>query len=269
NEPVQARPPSRLYLFQKLVRRNKTAFAAAGAVAIALVLGLAVSLNLYLKEKEALRRAIAAERQQAALREEAEKGWALEKRMREMSAIGDKLTAAGQFLSQGLIDKAEEIMNGIPLVVPQSVAIFDVLGDQHGQRGEYQAAMTNYSRAIQVNPTNHLAYHHIAPLLLQTGDLAGYGAHRERILRQFGATQDPMIAERMAKDCLLLPPLAADLETLGKMADVAVAVGPTNTFWRYFQFVKGLAEYRQGHFDAAVKWLQEVTLNNSDVTRTV
>ena len=36
SEPVMARPPSRLYRFQKLVRRNKVVFAAGGAVAAAL-----------------------------------------------------------------------------------------------------------------------------------------------------------------------------------------------------------------------------------------
>src|SRR5262249_15508831 len=82
-------------------------------------------------------------------------------------------------------------------------------------------------------------------------------------------TQDPMIAERMAKDCLLLPPLPPDLATIGKMADLAVAAGPTNTLWPYFQFVKALAEFRQGHLDIAAKWLQEVTLQDTDVTRTV
>jgi len=43
NEPVVARPPSNLYRFRKLVRRNKLAFAAGGAVAVALVLGMAAS----------------------------------------------------------------------------------------------------------------------------------------------------------------------------------------------------------------------------------
>src|SRR5262245_23538355 len=43
NEPVVARPPSRVYRFQKLVRRNKLAFAAAAAVAASLVFGIAVS----------------------------------------------------------------------------------------------------------------------------------------------------------------------------------------------------------------------------------
>ena len=38
NEPVVARPPSNLYRFQKLVRRNKLAFAA-GAVVLLVLLG--------------------------------------------------------------------------------------------------------------------------------------------------------------------------------------------------------------------------------------
>ncbi|MBI2926750.1 MAG: protein kinase [Verrucomicrobia bacterium] len=43
NEPVTARPPSAAYRFQKLVRRNKLAFAAVTSVAAVLVLGVVVS----------------------------------------------------------------------------------------------------------------------------------------------------------------------------------------------------------------------------------
>jgi WD40 repeat protein/serine/threonine protein kinase len=43
NEPVVARPPSNVYRFQKLVRRNKLAFTAAVTVACTLVLGVVVS----------------------------------------------------------------------------------------------------------------------------------------------------------------------------------------------------------------------------------
>src|SRR5687767_14335359 len=39
SEPVTARPPSHLYRFQKLVRRNKLAVSAAAAVSVALILG--------------------------------------------------------------------------------------------------------------------------------------------------------------------------------------------------------------------------------------
>jgi serine/threonine protein kinase len=67
DEPVVARPPGKLYRFQKLARRNKAAFAAAAAVFLALVAGLAVSNWFFLREKGARRRAVAAEKQARAI----------------------------------------------------------------------------------------------------------------------------------------------------------------------------------------------------------
>jgi WD40 repeat protein/serine/threonine protein kinase len=61
NEPVSVRPPSSSYRFQKLVRRNKLAFGAAGAVAVALLLGIVGSTS-------ELVRATRAEREQSRLR---------------------------------------------------------------------------------------------------------------------------------------------------------------------------------------------------------
>ncbi len=118
--------------------------------------------------------------------------------------------------------------------------------------------MTNYLKVVEFFPSDYPAYHYLAPLLLQIGDMEGYQRHRQRIVQQFGSTSDPIIAERLSKDCLVLPPGATNLELITKMADVAVAAGPAHTFWRYFQFVKGLAEYRSGHFAAAADWLQKV-----------
>jgi serine/threonine protein kinase/tetratricopeptide (TPR) repeat protein len=59
DEPVVARPPSKLYRFQKLARRNKLAFTAAGGVVAALVIGLAAATWEYFKERKALQRAVA------------------------------------------------------------------------------------------------------------------------------------------------------------------------------------------------------------------
>jgi eukaryotic-like serine/threonine-protein kinase len=75
NEPVIARPPSKLYRFQKMVRRNKLVFVAGTAVAAAVLGGLAVSTYLFIQEKKAYGRALAAENRQGQLRNEAEAGW--------------------------------------------------------------------------------------------------------------------------------------------------------------------------------------------------
>jgi len=52
NEPVVACPPSSLYRFGKMVRRNKLAVGAFSGVALSLVLGLSLSTWLWLKERE-------------------------------------------------------------------------------------------------------------------------------------------------------------------------------------------------------------------------
>jgi len=67
NEPVVARPPSKLYRFQKMARRNNLVLAAGAVVLGALVTGLAVSNWFFLRERAALRRATAAEKQARAI----------------------------------------------------------------------------------------------------------------------------------------------------------------------------------------------------------
>ena len=52
------------------------------------------------------------------------------------------------------------------------------------------------------------------------------------------------------------------------MADIAVAAGPTNPSWPYYVFVKGLAEYRQGHFAGALEWLRKVAAQEGVPART-
>ncbi len=53
NEPVSARPPSRLYKFQKAVQRNKLLFLGLGVIAVLLVTSLIILLTLLEKERQA------------------------------------------------------------------------------------------------------------------------------------------------------------------------------------------------------------------------
>jgi serine/threonine protein kinase len=62
-EPVVASPPSRLYEFEKTVRRHKFGFAAAAAVAAAMVFGLGLSTWSFHKQKAARRQAVEARAQ--------------------------------------------------------------------------------------------------------------------------------------------------------------------------------------------------------------
>jgi WD40 repeat protein/serine/threonine protein kinase len=72
DEVITARPPSRLYEFQKTVRRHKFGFAAASAIIVILVVGMTLSTWQYFREKSARQRAVAAEHRQGELLEDAE-----------------------------------------------------------------------------------------------------------------------------------------------------------------------------------------------------
>jgi WD40 repeat protein len=72
NEPVLARPPSRLYEFQKTVRRHKFGFAAAAALITVLAVGILISTWQAARATHAKREALAAQAQATTQREKAE-----------------------------------------------------------------------------------------------------------------------------------------------------------------------------------------------------
>jgi serine/threonine protein kinase/tetratricopeptide (TPR) repeat protein len=61
NEPILARPPNNLYRFQKMVRRNKLAFAAAGSIALVVLAAAVIATILFMNERIARKRATEAE----------------------------------------------------------------------------------------------------------------------------------------------------------------------------------------------------------------
>ena len=92
NEPVVARPPSNLYRFQKLVRRNKLIFATAIIVSASLIVGFGVSTLLFYQERQAHLRAVAAEHEQVRLREQAQKLRSDEAELRRRAESASKVS---------------------------------------------------------------------------------------------------------------------------------------------------------------------------------
>jgi tetratricopeptide (TPR) repeat protein len=127
----------------------------------------------------------------------------------------------------------------------------------HACAGQWDAVKADLSKLIEALPNEHTNYHLLAPLLVQSGDIETYRRHCAQVLARFGATSDPMVAERMAKDCLILPNPAIDLELVAQLADTAVTKGNGHSLFGYFEFAKGLSEYRQGHFQSAIDWVQK------------
>jgi len=203
-EPVVARPPSRIYRFQKLVQRNQGVFLAVGAVFLALATGLGTSTWLFLKEREA-------EQQQARMRHEAE--------------TREQITHAALLASQGRFDEADKAAASIFFDHPslESSAVLRSLGEWHALQGRWQPAAGYFRRLQQVNQLDGwdiLTLDNLgnAAVLAQLGDAAAYENFRRDAITRFSSTVNPLVAERIIKASLLRP---TSHEVLGRLAALA------------------------------------------------
>jgi serine/threonine protein kinase/tetratricopeptide (TPR) repeat protein len=147
DEPVAARPPSKLYRFQKLARRNKLAFGAAGAVVVSLIIGLAVSTWEYLKERKARQRAVAAEKAKAA---EVAKATAISDLLQDMLGSGDPDFQKGpDFTVRQLLDEySAGLTNQLADQPEVEAALRQVMGWTYYRLGVLSKAETNLLSAV-------------------------------------------------------------------------------------------------------------------------
>jgi tetratricopeptide (TPR) repeat protein len=136
-------------------------------------------------------------------------------------------------------------------------------GMLHARAGQWTNAVAEFSKLVEMVPNEHWYHYYLAPLLAQSGDLEGYRRHCAQVLAIFGGTNNPIVAERMAKDCLVVRAAGIDLDAVARLADTAVTNSSGHPFSAYFEFVKGLAEYRQKHFASAIDWMQKALADPS------
>jgi eukaryotic-like serine/threonine-protein kinase len=271
NEPVNARPPSRIYQFQKLVRRNKALFAAVSAVTIAVLAGLGTSSWLYFAEREARQRAVVAEKLQVELRKEAEAGRAGEALLREQAEIREKITQAVILLRDGNTAAADKLSKDLKVIRPtlEGAEVFRTLGDWHAVGGRWKDATDRFSFLLQVNQLEwqglpSLDYIRAAAAWIELGDDVGYNNFRHAMIARFANSTDSISAERVIKCCLMRPCGEAMIASVANLAAISKnsVVGQNENevspgegaclAWRMLSI--GLMEYRLGNFSEAEYW---------------
>jgi tetratricopeptide (TPR) repeat protein len=121
-----------------------------------------------------------------------------------------------------------------------------------GAFGRFKEAERSYQQALELDPSDHQNWYYDAVLRLQLGDVDGYRRVCREMLARFRETNDPGIAERTAKTCLLVPDAVSDLKPVLQLADRAVTGTEQDSLYRWFLLVKGMADYRAGKFGNAV-----------------
>jgi eukaryotic-like serine/threonine-protein kinase len=132
--------------------------------------------------------------------------------------------------------------------------------DVLARAGRWVKAQSDAKRVCELRPEDFGSYHRLALLTVANKDVVEYRHLCQRIVSRFHQTDQPIVADQMAKDCLILPSSGVDLDQVAAMADIAVNRGQLEPAYPFFQCCKALAEYRQGHFDEAVKWAQHASM---------
>jgi serine/threonine protein kinase len=140
----------------------------------------------------------------------------------------------------------------------QFTEAFAASSEYWAQQGVWTQAVAAASRFVDLRPNDHSAYHLMAPLLVQTGQHAAYENLCQKIAARFAGATDFYTADRMAKDCLILPRPGADLKIPAELAETAVTRGRADpATLPFFQCCKALAQFRLGYYTDAVEWAQK------------
>ena len=277
-----ARPQTRLYRLQKLVRRNWPVFAAGATVVLALAVGLGTSVWMFLGERELRQRAVAAEQEQARLREIAERGLANEAELRRQSEAREAIVQAAALIDQQDLAKADELMAKVPLKNPtlEGVEVFRTLGDWNAVRGNWPAARDRFhqlrhANRVERSESTSLDITRAAVTYIECNDAKGYEEFQQQILEIYGGTTDPVVAERVVKNCLLRPGSESLMQALAPLAELTWGsmagrdfAEPEGDWWPGWRCLTlALLEYRSGHWMDAVVWSQRCVRYGQPLSR--
>jgi tetratricopeptide (TPR) repeat protein len=137
---------------------------------------------------------------------------------------------------------------------PDTLGSMANVASSYGDVGRWDEALAACDRAIALGSVDHTTWNYLAILRARTGDRAEYRAHCRRMLDQFNRTSDPIIAERTAKACLLLPLGGPEQETACDLADRAVVWAHGQWVQPWAEATQGLVAYRRARFPDAVAW---------------
>jgi eukaryotic-like serine/threonine-protein kinase len=159
--------------------------------------------------------------------------------------------------NKGCLDEAVDEFREAARLLPEKRAearrrLRDLLLLKLGRGAEARAI---WKEDLAAHPPNHDDWFGYAELCLFLRAEAEYRRARRDLLAQFGTVTERGVAERVGRACLLLPAPEDELRQAVALTERAVAGGRLGHEFAFpfFLFAEGLARYRQGRFDDAVK----------------
>jgi hypothetical protein len=146
----------------------------------------------------------------------------------------------------------DRIGHGSFLISPTDLSAY--LTGMCAAGGDWEAALPYAALKVKLKPNDSDGYRLLAPLLVVTTNVVAYRELCMKMITTFSNSTDLFVAERIAKNCLILPSSGADLKAISALIDLPVARGKDYVNYAIFKSTKALAEYRQEHFAQAIEW---------------
>jgi hypothetical protein len=139
--------------------------------------------------------------------------------------------------------------------------------DRAGRMGDLIGVLVGTDRATEavpvmkqimaINSDDHYRWYQAAALALACEDTESYRKDCTQMLDRFEKQgfQDAHVAERTAKTCAMLPGAVKDFSRIEKIANRAVTNSEGDPDYRFFVLAKLITDYRAGHFDESLKWV--------------
>jgi serine/threonine-protein kinase len=127
------------------------------------------------------------------------------------------------------------------------------------RKGRWDQVAAVWQEAVRKHPSTHLSWDGYAEYCAFAGQVDQYREVRRAILDRFGNDDDPQTCETTGRAGLLLADDVQEVKRAAEAVDRAVnADHPKAKQYRnYFLIARGLAEYRQGKFEAALKAVKD------------
>ena len=234
NEPVYARPPSGLYKFQKLVRRNKLAFAAVGAVAGSLVLGLAVATWQFVEksraEREQNRWRLQAEAEKQTAQTEAAKSRQVAQFLKDMLQGVGPSVALGRdtTLLREILDKtAERISQNLQDQPEVKAELQSTIASVYFSLGQFEQAELMNRETLRIrrklfgdeNPLVATSLYDLSDALMRQSASPQKQAEAETLLREVLALQRKLLGNENPDVARSLNDLAFLVKRDGNLAE--------------------------------------------------
>jgi WD40 repeat protein/serine/threonine protein kinase/tetratricopeptide (TPR) repeat protein len=141
---------------------------------------------------------------------------------------------------------------------PKDWQLWDSQAQVSARAGQWKAAAESYARAFRLHPDQPNRAHFYACTLLLAGDGAGYRKLCADLLKRFGQTKDRYHASWLARTCALAPGAVTDPAVLVTLAKRGLDAPVKNALSKYYyQRNLGIAFFRAGQFDRAVRQLRK------------